>query len=63
MCALRFLEKVCLGVAEFAKNWPQNAKNELLILHVLPQKPKIVEMWKLAQTAEGVRIMPELFVF
>jgi len=40
-------------------------KNEQIIIHALPQKPKTVEMQKLAQTyvAHDVRMMPELFVF
>jgi len=47
MHALRFLEKRFLIVAKFAH---KNSKNEHIILHMLPQKPKTVEMQKLAQT-------------
>jgi len=32
-------------------------KNEQLLLHAIPQKPNIVEMQKLAQTAHGVRMI------
>jgi len=50
MCTLRFLEKSFLFVAEFSKKNAKNRPKEQIILHVLPQKLKIVEMQKLAQT-------------
>jgi len=52
-------------VANLQKKTQKVTKNEQIILHTLPQKPKTVEMQKLAQTylAHDVRMMPELFVF
>jgi len=39
-------------------------KNEHVILHMIPQKPKIGEMQKLAQKiAHSVRMMPRFLVF
>jgi len=39
------------------------AKNEQISLHMLRQKPQIVEMLKLVNIGHGVTIMPELFLF
>jgi len=53
MHAFRFLEKSFLIVAKFANNCQKLAKNgkkENILLHTLPQKFKILEMQKLAQT-------------
>jgi len=44
---VKFLEEVFLTVAKFAKKC-NKAKSEHIILHMLPQKQKIVEMRKLA---------------
>jgi len=45
--------KSVLIVAKFAKkNYKigHNAQNEPIFLHILPQKPKTVEIWKLTET-------------
>jgi len=46
--ALRLFEKVFNCGKKSAKISP-NAKDEHILLHTLPQKPKIIEMRKLAQ--------------
>jgi len=54
MHAHRFLVKVFLIMANLhqktAKVGQKTPRNEHILLHMLPQNPKTVEMWKLAQT-------------
>jgi len=59
------LGQIFLIVAKFAKSAKivQKRQKEKIILHTVPQKPKIIEVQTCTNIAHDVKMMPELFGF